>query len=539
MALLALRHDYRISPVLRNARQRQHRNRPRTRCNQRFGCRRKGRARGHDIIDQQDVAVPDHRLAPGWNHKRPDKVGKSTIPRPAILRARRAAADQGIRAMRHPCLPRDPFRQKRRLIVLAPQKPHPVQRYGHHHHPRFQDRLRRLDQPCRRRTGKVHPVAMLQRQNQTSGIFAVEKRRTPAFPRAGDGQAVVTANPLVPSRSLQRRPALVADQSADKGGLAPAVCAKTEIRDHRLAAADALRRVKQMQRGLHSHSLPSILSAMTSPPLLTDLPALDRQRHRAAGLSGHAAAMFLHRIAADDLHERLTEVNRRFTTPALIAGFPEIWQAKFPETPVISPTELLPIDPGTHDLVLHALALHWANDPLGQLIQCRRALKPDGLFLGVLFGGQTLQELRAALAEAESRVTGGLSPRVLPMGEIRDLGALMQRAGFALPVADSVTQTVHYADLSALMTDLRCMGEVNALAARPRSFTRRAILTEAEAIYRATFPAPDGRITATFELVFLTGWSPHASQQQPLRPGSAKARLADALAVLEQPLKGD
>jgi SAM-dependent methyltransferase len=203
------------------------------------------------------------------------------------------------------------------------------------------------------------------------------------------------------------------------------------------------------------------------------------------------------------------------------------------------PGEVLPLAQGTHDLVIHALSLHWANDPLGQLIQCRRALKPDGLFLAVMFGGQTLQELRASLAEAESLVTGGLSPRVLPMAEIRDLGALMQRAGFALPVADSVTQTVHYTDLPALMADLRAMGETSALAARPRHFTRRDILTKAEAIYRANFPAPDGRITATFEVIFLTGWAPHESQQQPLRPGSAKARLADALRVPEQPLNSD
>lgn len=278
---------------------------------------------------------------------------------------------------------------------------------------------------------------------------------------------------------------------------------------------------------------------MTTPPILTDLPALARQRRRATGLPGHAAAMFLHRLAADDLQERLLEVNRRFTSPALIAGFPKNWHGTLPEALLTEPAEFLPLAQTTHDLVIHALALHWANDPLGQLIQCRRALKPDGLFLCVLVGGQTLQELRAALAEAESRVTGGLSPRVLPMGEIRDLGALMQRAGFALPVADSVTQTVHYADLSALMADLRAMGETSALAARPRHFTRRAILTEAEAIYRANFPAPDGRIRATFELVFLTGWAPHDSQQQPLRPGSAKTRLADALRVPEQPLNSD
>lgn len=276
---------------------------------------------------------------------------------------------------------------------------------------------------------------------------------------------------------------------------------------------------------------------MSSPPPLADLAALTRHRHRAMQLSGHEAAMFLHRLAAGDVQERLLEVNRRFTNPALITGFSAPWLLAFPDTPVFEPTELLPLQSGTHDLVIHALSLHWANDPLGQLIQCRRALRPDGLFLGVLFGGQTLHELRAALAEAESRVTGGLSPRVLPMGEIRDLGALMQRAGFALPVADSLTQTVHYPDLPALMADLRAMGETSALAARPRHFTQREILTNADEIYRANFPAPDGRIRATFEMVFLTGWVPHESQQQPLRPGSAKARLADALKVPELPLK--
>ncbi|HMS93816.1 MAG TPA: methyltransferase domain-containing protein [Tabrizicola sp.] len=278
---------------------------------------------------------------------------------------------------------------------------------------------------------------------------------------------------------------------------------------------------------------------MPLPPPLVDLAGLARQRHRARSHPGHEAALFLHRLAADDLQERLLEVNRRFTNHALIAGFSDFWRGRFAEARVLDPQDALPFAPGAQDLVIHALALHWANDPLGQLIQCRRALKPDGLFLGVMFGGQTLQELRASLAEAEAQVAGGLSPRVLPMGEIRDLGALMQRAGFALPVADSVTQTVHYPDFAALMSELRAMGETNALAARPRHFTRRTVLTRAEAIYHANFPAPDGRITATFELVFLTGWAPHESQQQPLRPGSAKARLADALSVPERPLNGD
>lgn len=280
---------------------------------------------------------------------------------------------------------------------------------------------------------------------------------------------------------------------------------------------------------------------MTAPPILppslTDLSALARQRNRARSLPGHAAAQFLHRIALTDVQERLIEVNRTFTTPAVVSGFPEIWQEIGDAARMVGDSETLDLEPGAHDLVIHAMALHWANDPAGQLIQCRRALRPDGLFIAVLPGGRTMHELRASLAEAEARVTGGLSPRVLPMGEIRDLGALMQRAGFALPVADSLTQTVHYPDFAALCADLRAMGETNALAARPRNFTRRAVLAAAEATYRANFATPERRLSATFDLVFLTGWAPHQSQQQPLRPGSAKQRLADALQVPEQPLK--
>jgi hypothetical protein len=153
-----------------------------------------------------------------------------------------------------------------------------------------------------------------------------------------------------------------------------------------------------------------------------------------------------------------------------------------------------------------------------------------------MFGGQTLHELRACLAEAEAELTGGLSPRVLPMGEIRDLGGLLGRAGFALPVADSFTKTVLYTDALHLMRDLRAMGESNALAARLRRPTRRSVLLRAAEIYQNRFATPDGRIPATFEIICLTGWTPHDSQQKPLRPGSAAARLADALNAAETPL---
>lgn len=274
---------------------------------------------------------------------------------------------------------------------------------------------------------------------------------------------------------------------------------------------------------------------MTQPPTLTDRAALDRHRDRARAMPGHDAALFLHRLAFDDLQERLGEVNRRFTAPAVVTGLPQIF-AGWCET-VVPDADLIALEPGAHDLIVHFMALHWANDPVGQLVQCRRALQPDGLCLVVLPGGRSLQELRAALAEAEAAVTRGLSPRVVPMGEIRDLGALMQRAGFALPVADSIVQKVEYGSFPALLADLRAAGETNALQGRLRRFTRRAVMAEAARVYAGSYSTPAGRLTATAELVVLTGWAPHESQQQPLRPGSAKARLADALGVPEKPLK--
>ncbi|MBK5926294.1 methyltransferase domain-containing protein [Rhodobaculum claviforme] len=270
-----------------------------------------------------------------------------------------------------------------------------------------------------------------------------------------------------------------------------------------------------------------------TPPQLTDRPALARARARAARA---APALFLHAEAAAEIKERLTEVNRTFTNPAIVTGWPQAWQGVVPGARMLPDAPVLALEAGAHDLVVHAMALHWADDPVGQLVQCRRALRPDGLLLAVAPGGRTLVELRAALAEAESEVAGGLSPRVLPMAEIRDLGGLLQRAGLALPVADSVTLNASYADAFALMRDLRAMGEGNALAARPRRPAPRRLFAAAARRYAEAFATPDGRVRATFELIFLTGWAPDASQPQPLRPGSATARLADALGSSEHPL---
>lgn len=263
-----------------------------------------------------------------------------------------------------------------------------------------------------------------------------------------------------------------------------------------------------------------------APPKLTDRDALLRNRSK-------AKEFFLHDTVRDEAQHRLMMVNRTFTNPALVSPFPTIWDGFHADLRAIPCGPVLDMEKGGHDLVIHALDLHWADDPVGQLIQCNRALRPDGFFLGFTLGGQTLSELRAALGQAEVDVTGGLSPRVAPMGEIRDLGALLQRAGFALPVADSMPLTVSYETPLHLMRDLRAMGEGNALHTRRKTMARRDVLARAANIYADQFPAENGRILATFDIIVLTGWAPGPDQPKPLRPGSATASLAEALGTRE------
>lgn len=269
----------------------------------------------------------------------------------------------------------------------------------------------------------------------------------------------------------------------------------------------------------------------TGRPVLTDRAALLRQRDRALR-RGHVDV--LHRVAADEIHLRLSEINRSFTRPAIVTGFADFWAAEFPGARVVGDDPRLDLQVGAHDLVIHAMALHWADDPVGQIVQARRALTEDGLLICACLGGQTLAGMRAALAEAEAEVTGGLSPRVLPMGEIRDLGALLGRAGLALPVADLLSQRASYRGLIHLAHDLRAMGEGNAMAGRLRRPAPRALFLRAAEIMAAHHPDRDdpSRIAVTFDLVFLTGWAPSASQPRPLRPGSAQKSLADALLEL-------
>jgi SAM-dependent methyltransferase len=269
-------------------------------------------------------------------------------------------------------------------------------------------------------------------------------------------------------------------------------------------------------------------------PILFDR-ALLRARQKRAEKMG--AATFLLDRAAEDMAERLHAVLREFTHAAdigtsgdqvrnVLAGrVGELARIDLPD----SESGPLPLAPASIDLAVSALALQFVNDLPGVLAQIRRALKPDGLLLAAMAGGDTLTELRQSFAAAEAECEGGVSPRVAPSADLRDVGALLQRAGFALPVTDVDRIVVRYDNAFALMQDLRRMGATNVLVERRRMPTRRATLLRMAEIYGERFADPDGRIRATFDLVWLSGWAPHESQQQPLQPGSAKASLAEAV----------
>lgn len=376
------------------------------------------------------------------------------------------------------------------------------------------------------------PVTMFKRQNKRPCVVLIEQRRTPFAPRSFNPHAIIAK--CVPFTILtgQRRATQIADQPANKRCLSPTRTAEAKITFNQPTAFDAPWRINQVDRGLNLFSHHSIVWHMQNAPQMTDRAALKRNRSRADRDGG----LFLHHAAAEEVKDRLTLVNRAFTKVAIVTPFPEAWRGVAPQADIIEDSEVLDLKAAHYDLVLHAMCLHWANDPVGQIIQCRRALKNDGLFMCVSFGGQTLHELRSALAQAEADVSGGLSPRVAPMGEIRDLGALLQRGGLSLPVADALPLKVTYETPWHLMRDLRSMGEANALAGRLRRATSRSVMLAAVETYVQSF-MEDGRIPATFELIFLTGWAPDDSQPQPLRPGSATTRLAAALGTQETPLK--
>ena len=270
-----------------------------------------------------------------------------------------------------------------------------------------------------------------------------------------------------------------------------------------------------------------------TPPALFDRALLHARQQRA---QAQGAVSFLLDRVAEDMSDRLAAVTREFHAAADLwtpgeglagvrARLPSLQRIALDETG----EERLPFAPESLDLVVSALALQFVNDLPGVLAQVRRALRPDGLLLAAMIGGDSLTELRQAFAAAEAECEGGVSPRVAPFADLRDIGALLQRAGFALPVTDVDRVVVRYSNAFALMQDLRRMGAANVLIERRRTLSRRATLLRMAEIYAARFADADGRIRATFDIIWLSGWAPHASQQQPLKPGSAKASLADAV----------
>lgn len=300
---------------------------------------------------------------------------------------------------------------------------------------------------------------------------------------------------------------------------------------------------------------------MSAPPRLFDRALLRKRLDRAA--PGFAAADFLKRRAAEDAVMRLEAIMRDFPVAVDLGARTGAFREALAQSDaaarvgvlvetdlslpmlagrsgprLIADEEQLPFAFGSLDLVVSSLALHWTNDVVGALIQARRALKPDGLFIGSMFGGGTLFELRRSLLTAEAELTGGAGQRVSPFADPADAAGLLQRAGFALPVADVDRVTVRYAHPLKLLADLRAMGETSVLADRHPKPLTRAVLSRAFEIYQQQFADPDGRFPATFEILTVTGWTPDESQQKPLAPGSAKMRLADALGTTEHRLPG-
>lgn len=298
------------------------------------------------------------------------------------------------------------------------------------------------------------------------------------------------------------------------------------------------------------------LRAMTDTMLVFDRKAVRRHRDRAASAAAGHGFLFDH--AATMLVDRLADVTRGFplaldlgchdgAVGRALAGSERVGtllqadlspayarRAASVAPAFVCDEEMLPVADGSLDLVLSALSLHWVNDLPGALIQIRRALKPDGLFLGAMLGAGTLQELRASLVEAEEGFRGGMAQRLSPFADLRDAAGLLQRAGFALPVADQEAVTVDYASPFRLFEDLRGMGETSALRDRDRWTPPRAFWPAVAAGYQRRFGDADGRVPATFNVLFLSGWAPHESQQKPLRPGSATGRLADVLGTVER-----
>jgi NADH dehydrogenase [ubiquinone] 1 alpha subcomplex assembly factor 5 len=434
--------------------------------------------------------------------------------------------------------------------------------------------------PRTARPRHVSTIAMLERQDQTPAAIVVDQGGacpTETQPPGKTGGAQNVRTEIL----VEGRAAAGAVRWRDEGESRPAGRAKRARCADDFAAAQAERRqdaVEQTPAGgatdLERHDpdragkcaairagplflacLSPYIHAVTSPdPLLVfDRTVLRIRRERAA--RGWDQRSFLKREIAERLVERLDDVRRTFPLALDLGchgdeiaaalrgrqsvgelvradlGFDFARRAAGPA--IVADEEALPFAVERFDLVLSAMNLHWVNDLPGTLIQIARILRPDGLFLGAMLGGRTLWQLREALAAAESEIEGGLSPRVSPFADLGDAAGLLQRAGFALPVADSETIEVEYEHALALMRDLGAMGEGNLVDERRRGFSRRTTLLRAAEIYGERFALPSGRVTASFEVLYLHGWAPHASQPQPLKPGAARHRLATALGTTE------
>lgn len=414
----------------------------------------------------------------------------------------------------------------RRLVVAPPPQPVGMQRHRQDDVGFGQQGAPAAIQPAREAGCEIEPVAVLERQDRTAAGLVV----------AHHGARLVIGRRFRLAGGAQRRAARIefedeaaalAHRAVEKADRLPAARAQRARLGDGRTAADAQRREDEIERGARG-ALQSALqppthvayaSAMSDgPPQIFDRKALELHRARARRMSG---AAFLAETAADGIVERLGAIRRDFRRILPLDEF-------------LEPDERLVADGAPFDLVTSVLRLHAINDLPGVLVQARHALKPDGLFLAALFGGETLTELRQSLAAAEIETQGGVSPRVAPFGDVRDLGGLLQRAGFALPVADVERTVVRYSAFSSLLRDLRAMGETNALVERSRKPVSRAMLAAALAHYAEHFADPDGKLRATFDIVYLTGWAPHENQQQPLKPGSAKSRLAQALGTTER-----
>ena len=496
-------------------------------------------------------------------------------PSQPVRRDRRSAG--GVNGVREQC----------RLVVASREKPRPMQGNREEEFGIGEDFGASARHPAAIGRRAMRLVAMLEGEHQAAASIVIAKNGAGAVISGGIGKTGTAAR--VATRIIgERQAAAGAMRWPEKADGAPAARTELAVAADRHATAEATRRQQQIKQAGGGAAQPArrkrerghgpmtarhpascqlsgfaaigayghiTFMPITAPDhlIVFDRPAMRAKRDRAAAAAGFD---FLFAEAGERLLDRLEDIDRRFPIALdlgcrngalgrglagrggieyLVQSDPSpLFTARTGGVRLTAEPEFLPFAPASFDVVLSVLLLHWVNDLPGALVQLRRALKPDGLLLASLLAGDTLCELRECLMEAELAEEGGVSPRVSPFAELRDLGGLLQRAGFAMPVVDSDRLTATYPDALALMRELRLMGEGNALLERRRSFSRRATLLRAAALYGERFGDAEGRIPASFEIVTLTAWAPHPDQPKPLRPGSATARLAGALGGAEQ-----